>query len=158
MPEPLSNGQSVTNVQPGLLRRIFGGPLSDSTKKVWPELEKAWAGHEIEMPDEAQQTNRVRPMNFIERSIYGPNVNAATMPWGTIALNRPAIENNKIDIDSLLTHELTHIGQNQKEGIWGAYSKGGSKDMPDYEKEAYDAENNRYKRVRTTDINLPNNK
>jgi len=149
-------GQPVTTQRPGLLRRLFGGStLSSGNAKNWPELEKAWAGREIEMPSEAVATNKVRPMNFIERSIYGPTVNAATYPWGSIVLNRPAIEKNQVDLPSLLVHELTHIGQGMKEGIWGAYNKGGSKDMPDYEQQAYDAENNRYKRVRTQDIALP---
>lgn len=139
----------------GLLRRIFGDPISQSTEQEWPELRKSWAGREVEMPDESNATTGVRPMNFLERYYFGPQTQAATYPWGTIALNRENIDKNKVNLDSLLVHELTHIGQGKKEGIWGAYTKGGSKDMPDYEQEAYDAENNRYKKVRTTDINLP---
>lgn len=148
-------GMAMTSPSPHIMQRIFGDPLSQSNADKWPALASSWAGRQTEMPNEAKGVGKLKPMNFIERAIYGPNSQAVTYPWGTIAVNRENVERNKIDLNSLLVHELTHIGQGQKEGIMNMFSRGGSKDMPDYEQEAYDAENNRYKKVRTTNIALP---
>ena len=140
-----------------LIRKIFGGDaLSESNSEQWPQLAASWAGRQHEMPDEVQGVSNLRPMNIFERYFFGPTVNAATYPWGSIALNRENIEKNKVNMDNLLVHELTHVGQGQREGIAKSMITGGSMDMPDYEAEAYDAENNRYKKNRLTDIKLPN--
>jgi hypothetical protein len=129
-------------------------PLPEKRAEDWPELAKSWAGRQYEMPNESKGVNNLRPMNMLERMYYGPTVNAATYPGGSIALNRQNIEKNKINMDNLLVHELTHIGQGQRGGIMKSYAEGGSMDMPPYEREAYDAENNRMNNVRTTDIEL----
>lgn len=137
-------------------QRIFGDPLSTGNAEAWPELAKSWAGRQHEMPNEARGVGKLKPMNWLERKIYGPTVQGITYPWGTIALNRENVEANKVNLDDLLVHEMTHIGQKQKGGILGMFSKGGSMDMPDYEQEAFEAANNRYKKNRLTDIRLPN--
>lgn len=111
------------------------------------------------MPQEAQATGKIRPFNIIERSLLG-NTQANTYPWGTIILNKEQIEKDKANLDDVLVHELTHIGQNQREGgalgsIWNNFrQRNAGYSNKNYEMEAYDAENNRYKKVRTRDIPL----
>lgn len=111
MPNPNDKQkQGITSPSPGLLRRIFGGPMSSGTAKQWPELEQSWAGREIEMPKESTMTNRVRPMNIIERA-FNPDAYAKTSIFGNIALNRPMIEGHNQDLSDILVHELAHVGQ-----------------------------------------------
>lgn len=159
---PESNGtQKQASSKPSLLRRLFGGPISESTAQQWPELAASWSGREIERPNETAQTNKVRQMNLIERSLLGPDTAGVTWPWGTIALNRGAIEKNNLDLGDTLVHELTHIGQGSGQGILRKLYNAPSDVMKpyhekSYEKEAFDNEHNRP--VRHFDINLPSNK
>lgn len=134
--------------------------MSDKTAQEWPDLQRSWAGREIEMPNETMATNRVRPSNFIERALM-PNAQAVTYPWGTIALNRKSIEDTQSDLGDVLAHELTHIGQNRKSGmlggIWDNFRQRGSNyGAKDYEQEALEAESQR--KVRRFDIPLLNKK
>jgi len=102
----------------GLWRRMFGEPLSEANAAAWPELEQEWHGREIEMPTEAAGVNSVRPMNFLEKYFFPKNY-AQQYPWGTIALNRDLMNQDKIDLGDTLVHELTHVGQDQKTGFLG---------------------------------------
>ena len=147
-----------TDPSPSLIRRMFGGPMSESTATKWPELQSEWAGRELEMPAETTLTNRVRPMNWYEKYASGPNADAITWPWGTIALNKDVIEQNKSNLGDVLVHELTHIGQ--KPGIL-KYMRNLLPGGPEYlarpeEQEAFQAEAER--RVRRKDIQLPSMK
>lgn len=112
MPKPNEKPNQAVNTQPspGLLSRLFGQGISDKTSQEWPDLAQAWASRSAEMPRETAMTRSVRPMNAYERFVSG-DASAVTWPWGTIALNRPAIEADKTDLNSTLTHELTHVGQ-----------------------------------------------
>lgn len=103
---------------PGILRKIFGGPISQSVQDKWPELATNWANREIDMPSETTATNKVRPMNWLEKYAV-PGADAVTWPWGTIALNKDVMDKNKSNLGDVLTHELTHVGQGQKTGIIG---------------------------------------
>lgn len=152
---PQKEKQKATAPTPGLLRRIFGGPISESTQEEWPELASAWAQQEFAMPSETTWTNRVRPFNFIEKWL-NPQADAIQWPWGTIAINKPLVERDKQDLGDVLTHELTHVGQT-KRGGWGDFiSRMREKDIPYYrrpsEMAAFEAEK---KRKKPTDIHLP---
>lgn len=156
MPQPPKK-QVDTQPTPGLMRRLFGGPVSESTAAAWPELEKSWAGREIEMPSETAATHKVRPMNWYEKYAVGPSGRAIAWPWGTIALDREGIEREKMDLDDLLVHELTHVGQVKKSGL-AKHLKETIGASPEYlarpyEQEAFEAEASR--NVRRTDIPLP---
>lgn len=153
--KPKSASQSISSPSTSWRQAIFGDPLSQKNAEAWPELAKSWAGRQHEMPNESKGVGKLKPMNWLERKIYGPTTQGITYPWGTVAINRENVEANKVNLDDLLVHELTHIGQGQREGMFGMFSKGGSKDMPDYEQEAFDAANTRFKRNRLTDIALP---
>lgn len=109
---PRESGKPLVNTapKPGLLRRLFGGPMSESTAQEWPQLAQEWTRQEFERPNETTMTNRVRPMNWYEKFASG-DAHAVTWPWGTVALNKKAIEGDKADLGGILSHELTHIGQ-----------------------------------------------
>lgn len=88
--------------------------LGVSNNEEWPELERQWAGRELEMPEETMATRKVRQMNLLERFMQ-PQAVGITWPWGTIALNRELI--NPDELGDTLVHELTHIGQRRKSGL-----------------------------------------
>lgn len=137
----------------GLMRRIFGGPMSESLQTEWPELAKEWATQEMRMPFETSQTPRVRPMNWFEKFAL-PKAQAVTLPWGTIGLNRDMIEQGSGNLGDILVHELTHVGQPTDLGLEFRRMIGAVPaylDRPE-EKEAWAAEAKRY---RPRDINLP---
>lgn len=134
-----------TAPSPGLLRRLLGGPISQDVQQEWPELAKQWASHEMRMPKETTKATKVKPMNWLERMMHG-NAYAITRPWNTIALNRPAIEQDKIDLGDVLTHELTHVGQTP--GFLG-YFGSRAKQLED------EAMRSEMTRKRPRDINLP---
>ena len=54
---------------PGLLELLLNrkSPPDLPSKAVtdWPEMEAAWAGRQIEMPDEAARVSKLRPMNSL---------------------------------------------------------------------------------------------
>lgn len=99
--------------KPNLIRRILGSPMSERTKQEWPELEAAYAGREIEMPEETARANRIINMGPFTR-FMNPDAYAVTGPFGTIALNRALIEKENQDLSDILIHELSHVGQGKK--------------------------------------------
>lgn len=140
---------------PNSLLDYFRGQRS-KVKGNWPQLEQSFAGREIEMPKETEATSSVRPMNWYEKNFAAPDADAITWPWGTIALNKDLIEKNKANLDDVLVHELTHVGQNKKgmlDYLKGLYrSATSSYEADPREQEAFAAEANR--RVRRGDISL----
>lgn len=144
MPNKKENPQ-LANPSPSLLRRILGGPMSEKTKRNWPELEAKWAGREIEMPRESTMTGRVRLMNILERA-FNPDAYAKTTMFGNILLNRPEIEGHGQDLSDVLVHELAHIGQGKKGFLRKFY------EPSKVEEEAINREAMR--KVRRTDIPL----
>jgi hypothetical protein len=130
-----------------ILQRVFGGPMSESTAKEWPALEASMAGRQNEMPVESAKLGRVMPMGMLSKLMY-PDAYAVTGPMGTVAMNRELIEKDKQNIDDVLAHELTHVGQ----GKMGFMRKFYEPDK--VENEAIDRE--ALRNVRREDINLPN--
>lgn len=84
--------------------------MSDKTAKDWPELENAVAGRQIEMPNESAKVNRIMEMGPIFKYFH-PDAYAVTGPMGTISMNKQLIKNDKQDVNDVLAHELTHVGQ-----------------------------------------------
>lgn len=129
--------------------------LSKKDAQAWPELEASWAGREIEMPKETSKTGRVRQMNRIEK-FMAPGADAVAWPWGTIALDKDAIEANNSNLDDVLVHELTHVGQSSKRNIlqklMNAYRNRGKYFTHPDEIAAFEAEEKRP--VRRYDIDL----
>lgn len=131
-----------------LLQRLLGGVMSKSTEEGWPELATAWAGREVNMPTEAAGTQRVIEMGPVSRMLF-KNAYGVTGPFNTIALNRQAIEQDKQNLDDILTHELTHVGQGQREGLLKKHLKSiATTASSDYlnrplEQEAFEAEQSR---------------
>ena len=141
-----------------LLQSRQGPPdMKRKDADAWPEMEAAWAGRQIEMPEEAKAVRKLRPMSWMDRLVVPPGALAATYPWNTIIYDKDAIQRDKMPLDDLLVHELTHVGQGQKEGLIGMLMKIISADPEymnrDYEQEAFKAEGAR--KVRRGDIALP---
>lgn len=139
------NQEDRIGPSPTLMRRIFGGPISKSTAKEWPELEATFAGREIEMPSEAAKVNRIIEMGPLTRWM-NPDAYAITGPFGTVALNREMIEKEKQDLPDVLVHELAHIGQGKK-GFLRKFLN-----PSDVESEAINREV--FRKVRRSDIEL----
>lgn len=136
---------SVVAPSPSFLRRIIGEPLSAKTAQGWPELEKSWAGRQIEMPNESAKVTNIGEMGMLSKLRY-PNAYAATGPFGTVKLNRELIDREKADIDDVLVHELAHVGQ----GPMGFVNQLFGSAKP--ENDAINRE--AFRKVRKTDINL----
>jgi hypothetical protein len=95
-------------------------------------------------------------MNALER-LLAPQAAAVTWPWGRIAMDQRTIEQQGMDPGDVATHELTHIGQQQRQGLLNTI-KQSIMASPEYlarpyEQEALAAEMQRP--VRRTDIRLP---
>lgn len=99
--------QEQKKAKPSLLRRIFGDAHIPNN---WPELQKQWAGREIEYPEDAAKVNSISEMGPFSKWRY-PDAYAVTGPLGNIYLNRKLIEKDKQDLSSVLSHELKHVGQ-----------------------------------------------
>lgn len=69
-----------------------------------------------EMPKEAAGAS-LAPMNLLERFLLPDDAVAVTWPWGRIAYDQAGIEASGERMDDILAHELTHVGQNQREGL-----------------------------------------
>jgi len=94
------------------MRKILGGPISESTQKDWPELAKAWASAEVRMPKETGIVSNVREMGPMSRNV-GPLSDAYGVTGPTfknIAINRKLVTEDDMLRDTL-AHELTHAGQ-----------------------------------------------
>lgn len=126
--------------------------MSESVEKEWPELAESWRRQEIGMPRETTLTNRIRPMNRLEKFLTG-NATALANPWGTIAVNRENVTQDR-NLDDTLVHELTHMGQKSRGLIGFLKSKTTPWEQRPEEIEAMEAERN-WVRPRTTDIELP---
>jgi len=106
--------QDQSSPSPGLLRRLLGSlginPVSEDLNQKWPELQKQWIGQEMESPEATSRVPKVMEMGPISKFLTG-DAYAATGPFGTIALNREAIEKEKQDLGDVLAHELGHVEQ-----------------------------------------------
>ena len=129
---------------PSLIQRLFGGPIN--TVKDWPQLQQSLAGRQIEMPNEAAKLNMISEMGPLSRMRH-PDAYAVTGPFGNIALNRKLIETDKQNLDDVMVHELTHVGQGKK-GFLGKFINPSK-----IENDAIDREATR--NVRRGDIYLP---
>lgn len=130
----------------GLLRKLLGvDALSNKLGDEWPELQKQWAGRQVEMPKEADQVNKIGKMGIFSKW-RNPDAYAVTGPFGTINLNRDLIEKDKQDLGDVLVHELTHVGQGKQGFLRKIYNPSA------VENEAVNAEAMR--KVRKEDIPL----
>lgn len=146
-------GPGIGNPSPGILQKLLTlgrDPLSPATSQGWPELQKAWSGRQVEMPSQAAQTTDISEMGPLSRFLK-PDAYASTGPLGGIQLNRQLIEKDKQDVNAVLAHELTHVGQGPWNWIKSNYL-GDSQLGEKLEREARDKEVMR--KVRTTDIEL----
>lgn len=82
----------------------------------WPELGPAYAMVAKEMPDAVSGLRQVRPMNWLERHTFSPSTQAITYPNNTVVYNKQAAHDVYERPEDLLTHELTHVRQNQAAG------------------------------------------
>lgn len=110
------NEPQITSASPSLIQRLFGNPVSQSTAQSWPELNTAWQGMKQEYPQDTAQVPRVAEMGMLSKLIHG-DADAVTGPFGTIHLNREVIKNKGQDINDVLAHELTHVGQGPMRGL-----------------------------------------
>lgn len=118
MPQQKEKQKVNANPSPSLTRRMLGGPISESVQNEWPELAKAWADQELRMPRETTLTNRIRPMNRLEKFLSGNQGQAVTYPLTrTIKVNRDVVTQDK-NLEDVLVHELTHVGQKPR-GLFG---------------------------------------
>jgi len=125
---------------------MLGGPMSESTAQSWPALEASLAGRQNEMPNEAGKLNYLSTMGPLSKMMY-PDAYAVTGPMGSVMMNRELIEKDKQNVDDVLAHELTHVGQGKMGFLRKFY-------QPDkVENEAIDREAMR--NVRREDVNLP---
>ena len=131
----------------GLIRRIFGDPISQSTDKAWPELRQVWSGRQIERPDLEGHVSSIKPMGIFNKWRY-PDAYAVTNPFGGIQLNKELIQSEGQDLSDVLIHEMTHANQGSGGFLRKFYNPG---------KDENEAINNEaLRKVRKTDINLPN--
>ena len=130
--------------------------LSAKVAADWPEMEASWAGRQIEMPTEAAGVRAIRPMNWLEQRLK-PGAAAITWPWNTIAYDKGRIQSGQQDLGDLLVHELTHVGQQQRQGLLKTLvdilTASDEYLARPYEQEALKAESSR--KVRRGDIELP---
>lgn len=121
------------------MRKMTGGPISESTEKEWPELAKQWAAAEVNMPKETSMVDRVGPMGPVEQKLTG-GANARTN-FGRISINR-----NNVTLDNslrdTLVHELTHAAQPHRGLIQYMKDMFTPWDKIPYEQEAIQAEQN----------------
>lgn len=150
MPQIQGKQKVNSKPSPSLLRKLLGGPISESTEQEWPELAKEWASAQINMPNETAMTDFVGPMGPVERFITGGASGRNNL--GRISINRNVVTQDK-NLKDVLQHELTHMGQKSR-GLMGYLkSIGTSWDKRPEEIEATQAES-RFPR-RKSDIYLP---
>ena len=129
-----------------------------SSAKSMPrdDYQSKLATAQIQMPRESAGA-KVQPMNAMERFLLPENVAAVTWPWGRIGMHQGRIEGAGLDPGDVMAHELTHIGQQQKEGALRTMLRALTSNQEylarPHEQEALQAEVMRP--VRRTDINLP---
>ena len=89
----------------GLIKRMLGDPMSESTQKDYPELARAWASAQVRMPKETSNVNRVSA-NITNDSILG----RYTPIIGEVDVNKQANEQDG-SLRNTLVHEITHANQ-----------------------------------------------
>jgi hypothetical protein len=128
---------------------------SQSNAQKYPQMDLAWQQMQTQMPKEAAGVSKLAPMNIIERYMFPENYAGVTWPWGRVAFNPKML--GTINPQDLLVHELTHIRQNQRGGMWANLLKS----QPEYQKRSYEkeafAEEAKRKKFRESDIPLPPN-
>ena len=131
-------------------------------KDYWPEMDRALPALAGEMPNEvaAMANRKLRPMNRLEKALWGRSAAALTYPNGTVTYNRPMADAAKIKPEDLLAHELKHVGQINKRGLLGQLFQLLSQQQPYMQRpdeiEAYAQERKHFgNRRRTTDVQLP---
>jgi len=134
-----------TGPSPGLLRRLLGDPISESTSTRWPALAKAWGGRQIEMPRESAKVTNIGEMGPFTKW-RNPEAYAVTGPFGTMRFNRELIEKNKQDLNDVMVHELAHVGQGPLGYLKGIFDPN-AQELEPITREAM-------RKVRKTDISL----
>jgi hypothetical protein len=129
------------NANPSIswLRKILGGPISESTQEEWPELAKEWASAEVNMPRETSQVDRVGPMGSIERKLTKDATGRTNL--GRISINRQAVTEDD-NLRDTLVHELTHAGQKPRGLVEYMKSIMTPYEQRPEEQEAFEAEQN----------------
>lgn len=146
-------------IQWGLAANLIVMLLFVPRSSAKPMPDNAYLGKlataQIEMPKQAEAAN-IQPMNWLEARLL-PGAAAVTWPWGRIGMHEGRITQSGLDPGDVMAHELTHIGQTQRDGMIRAMLKSmtGPKDYlaRPYEQEALQAEAQRP--VRRSDIHLP---
>ena len=144
---PLST-PGITAPSPGILRRILGDPVSNTTANKWPELATAWRGQQNEFPKDAARVSNIGEMGPLSKMIHG-DADAITGPFGSIRLNREVMAKNGQDVNDVLAHELTHVGQGPMAFIRKMFGD------PTVEGEAINREALRNKRTTNIDLRAP---
>lgn len=107
---------SIGSPSPSIVAKLMGGALPNSVATGWPELAQSWKTMQGEYPAETAAVPRISTMGPISKMIHG-NADAVTGPFGTIHLNKDVIGRNGQDINDVLAHELTHVGQGPISGL-----------------------------------------
>lgn len=94
-----------SNPSTGLMRKIFGDPMSESTQKDYPELARAWASAQVRMPRETSNVNSVTA------DLNDPDYLGMYTPYnGRININKKGVTESN-NLREVLVHETTHAGQ-----------------------------------------------
>ena len=127
-------------------------------------MEKALMRLSAEMPAEvaSMKDRRIRPLTGVEKVLFdsvNPGAAAMTYPNGTIAYDEGMRKAAGLSPEDLMAHELTHVGQLDRDGLLKTLVDLFSSQPPYQEraneKEAFAREYSRMgKRRRTTDIEL----
>lgn len=142
------NTPGIAAPSPGLLRRLIGDPLSQGTANKWPELRQAWAGMQSQYPRDANKVSHIGEMGPLSKMIHG-DADAITGPFGSIKLNRDIIAKNGQNVNDVLAHELTHVGQGPMAFIRKMFGD------PTVESDAVDREALRNRRTGNIDLRAP---
>jgi hypothetical protein len=108
LPLPPAKSKVNSSPSPSLLRKILGGPISESVQNDWPELAKEWASAEVNMPEQTAMTDFIGPMGPVENMITKGASGRTAL--GRISLNRKAVTEDN-NLKEVLQHELVHMGQ-----------------------------------------------
>ena len=119
----MAEKKTVTQPSQSILDRILGSNESD------PELDKkiALARQNLtrDMPNEMKAAN-IQPTGILGRmkdrlvtAVTGGTPNATTDPFGNITYNPKLLSPmSQPEIEDILAHELTHVGQYQRQPMW----------------------------------------
>ncbi len=108
----MPNKNIDTSPGPTVRRKLMGGSMAspiDNQYNNWDALNQEWANMERTMPNESAKLNTIRPMTMDESK---SGAYALKLPMNVIAMNKDLIDKNKANVGDIMTHELTHVGNN----------------------------------------------